>query len=239
MRSLFAKAEPGSAMVAAAGLHGSAHVHAVRYGHQGTKPYRQAYGQHIGRFLSAVRSFGKTPKVTKSRDDELRDAQGRWSAAAEAAGAQPYGTSGTLGLDRGAVKSKVRSMIDSVKPALHPTKLVGAAAGMAAARYGFAPGEIADLTQAHVAEATGHIVGKVKEHPAFKRLVTRVAIHRSDKVEKELDPRADDELKNIVAGAIADTKMHPHVSYSDHALATVARSAHRQLHDRICAMTAR
>jgi hypothetical protein len=59
-RSLFDKAEPGSAMVAAAGLHGSAHCHAIRYGYKGTPGYKQAYSQHIGRFLSAVRSFGKS-----------------------------------------------------------------------------------------------------------------------------------------------------------------------------------
>jgi hypothetical protein len=55
----FSKAGPeaGSALRAAGELHGSADVHAIRYGDRGTPGYRRAYSEHVGRFLSCMRDF--------------------------------------------------------------------------------------------------------------------------------------------------------------------------------------
>lgn len=62
MAASFTKAvapKPGSAVRAAGKLYGSAHVHAVRYGEPKSKEYKQAFGQHIGRFLTLVRQHGR------------------------------------------------------------------------------------------------------------------------------------------------------------------------------------
>lgn len=63
MAASFTKAtgpKPGSAVKAAGKLYGSCHTHAVRYGDKTSKEYRQAFGQHLGRFISLVRRHGRT-----------------------------------------------------------------------------------------------------------------------------------------------------------------------------------
>lgn len=228
-------AEPGSAIIAAAGLHGSAHVHAIRYGNRGTPAYRKAYSQHIGRFLSAVREAGKG--VRKDTSDELRDAHGRWTRMMEAAGAKLHGTTGITGLSRDQVVSKVRDILDSAAGhtpgASRAASYTAALAGKVAATVvpGL-PGEVANSAEAHVASATGYVIHKVLAHPAWRRLAAFSVL----RLRKSLDGNEADQLKGIVANAIADIRLHPRIAHDDAALAAVARGAHRHLHDRLCAL---
>jgi len=243
MYVLFSKHEPGSAVVAAGAMHASAHVHAIRYGRRGTKPYRQAYNQHIGRFLSLVRSSGKVQKA--GPDKEARDAMGRWTRALERKGIQLHQTAGILGKTREQVVAKIRNILDDAvqnEGGKRAAKYVGGLAGLA---LGSTPGMDTGTTRqamilgAHAAdqirEATGTIIGKAMEHPGFKNLAKRVLL-RKGIIHKALEDEHCNSLKNIVAGVMADTRLDPHVSYSDGALAAVAHGAYRHLHDRVCAL---
>ena len=227
--------EPGSAVIAAAKLHGSAHVHAIRYGYRGTPAYRKAYSQHIGRFLSAVREAGRG--VRKDASDELRDAHGRWARMMEAAGAKLHGTTGITGLSRDRVVAKVRDILDSStghtpgesRAASYTAALAGKVAATVVPGL---PGDVASSTEQHVAQATGYVIHKVLAHPGWRRLAASSVL----RLRKSLDGEEADRLKEMVASTIADTRLHPRIAYDDAALAAVARGAHQHLHDRLCAL---
>ncbi len=224
--------EPGSAVRAAGALHGSAHVHAIRYGEKGSKSYRRAYSQHVGRFLSCLREVSKSGSA-----DEPRDQSGRWSSGSGSA--KPYGTTGTVGLNRGQIVGKVRGFLDAASSHTDDlpraasyagtvaAKVAGAAAGMAGA-----PPDVQDQLTAHVAHATGYVARKVLGHPGLKALATKVLT----RMRKSLESADQNELKGIVANVVADTSLHPRVSCDDAALAQVARGAYRHCHDRLHAL---
>jgi hypothetical protein len=179
----------------------------------------------------------------KSAEDERRDAMGRWTRDMERKGVTLHGTTGILGLSRDRVVAKLKDILDGLsgEPVLgHPlSRYLGAAAGFAASRIPGMPAEIQDnapIAAAHLAEhireATGNVVGKVMEHPRFKELATKAA-KRAKRVRKALDATDEQQLKNILAAVMADTRMPPQVNYSDAALTAVADSAYRQLCSRI------
>lgn len=179
--------------------------------------------------------------------DEPRDEMGRWTRAMRAKGVQLHGTAGTTGLTREQVMVKIRGMLDEATghtgTGSRAARYLGAAAGAAAtAITGVLPelqetamrsgAELAD----RVASQTGLIVAKVAEHPAFKRLVTRIVLKKEDSIIKSLTSDEDETLKNIVSGVMADTRLDTHVTCSDSGLAAVACGAHRHLYHRICAL---
>lgn len=233
----FAKASPegeeGSALRAAGAMHASAHVHAIRYGARGSKPYKSAYSQHVGRFLSCMREFQRAP-VQKSID-EARDAEGRWTAEAEVGG---YKAGGTTGLTRDQVVQKVRRVLDNA---------VGYEAGSRTASYtGFIAGKVAaavagmgsppDVTEQlehHVAQATGLILGKMRSDPRIQKLLVSAIAKAPKLFRKALDVGTQSELKGHVARTMADTCLHPRVACDDQALAAVAHGVYQTLHNQL------
>lgn len=235
---LFTKdVEPGSAMRAAGALHGSAHVHAIRYGEKGSKTYRRAYSQHVGRFLSCLREVSKAGPA-----DEARDNAGRWSGAGQSLRSKLYGTTGVVGLSRAQVVSKVKGLLDGAlsheeglsRKVTYPAGLAGIATRVAQMVLpgNAIPEDVAASTQKHVAHATGYVIHKVQAHPRFQRLAVKAMTH----LRKGLDQPEGEELKDLVATTIADTSFHPRVACDDGALAAVAHGAFRHCHDRLCAL---
>ncbi|MDE2096233.1 MAG: hypothetical protein KGL39_03240 [Patescibacteria group bacterium] len=238
-QSLFIKAdgaeEAGSAQRAAAQLHGSAYVHAIRYGARGSKEFKRAYSQHIGRFLSCVRAAGRVEKTA----DEPRDSRGRWA------------TGGAVGLTSGDVKAKVRVMLDRAKRGAVRTRDIidaaaehqpgdrrvasytGAVAGTVASALG-GPQDVAELTRHHVAVATGHVINRVLNHPVAQKLISRA----SRSLRKGLDPADSGELKELVAKMVADLHLPPQIAGSDTALRDVAVGAYTACRDRLLAVQA-
>lgn len=233
---LFAKAEgdeeAGSAQRAAAQLHGSAYVHAIRYGPRNSKEFRRAYSQHIGRFLSCVRNAARVQKSTS----EPRDGRGRWT------------TGGTVGLSRDEVKNKVRTMLDRTKQgAVRARDIVDAAAGheptrpraasyagMAAklvASAGGAPDDVSEMTGRHIATATGHVISRVINHPVARGLVERA----TGLFRKSFAPAEIGELKELVAKMVAEVDLPPQIACSDTALREVAVGAYEISRDRLLA----
>ena len=179
-------------------------------------------------------------------EDEPRDEHGKWTAEMEHRGVPLHGTSGILGLNRGGVMNKIRNILDAV---------IGIEGGPRAAKYvggliggvlGSVPGTPPEIMEQaishgahlaeHLKEATGTVVGKVIEHPAYRRLAAKVVLRKDDQVTKSLEGDDESRLKDIVAGAMADTRLSPHVSYSDAALAAVAHGSYRHCRDRLCAL---
>lgn len=199
-----------------------------------------AAGGAAGIYSALTQNRPKKKAVAKSVEDERRDAMGRWAAQMEAKGVKLHGTGGTTGLSRDQVVGKIKKLLDNrAKATAH---VVAHGAGFALGRVGI-PDEIAShavehgkMAGEHVLAQTGYIIGKALEHPAFKRLTAKVVLARKDKIQKGLEGHHCEELKNIVAGVMADTRLDPHVSCSDDALAHVACGAYRHLHDRICAL---
>lgn len=221
-RSLFTKAddkdepEAGSAQRAAAQLHGSAYVHAIRYGERGSKEFKRAYDQHIGRFLSCVRAAGR---VSKSAD-EARDARGRWA------------TGGSIGQAAGAVKNMVRAVLDSASDYQpgdrRSVKYMAAAVARGTGGLGV-PGDVADMAQFHIANATGHVVNRVLSSKAMRRLSAGAA----KTFRKSLAPEECAELKELVAKAVAELHFPPQLAGSDQAIRQVAVGAYRHCRTRL------
>lgn len=227
--------EEGSALRAAGALHASAHVHAVRYGARGSKPYKSAYSQHVGRFLSCMREFQR-PAVAKAfSPDETRDAAGRWSAEAEVGG---YKAGGTTGLTKEQVVQKVRRLLDNV---------TGHVAGSRTASYGgYVAGKVAAMTagmgsppdvteqlEHHVAHATQLIVGKMRNDPHVRKLFVSAIAKVPKLFRKSLDAGMQSELKGHVARVMSDTCLHPRVAGDDQALAAVAHGVYQNLHNHL------
>ena len=162
----------------------------------------------------------------------------------EAAGAKLHGTTGTVGLSRDQVVSKVRGLLDTAaghtgetpRIASYTGALIGRAMQATGGLAGV-PDEVANQAYHHVKIATAHVVSKVLHHPAWRRLAT-AAVLKKGEISKALTSDEADGLKGIVAGVIADTRLHPRVGYDDAALGAVARGAYRHCHDRLCALKA-
>lgn len=184
-------------------------------------------------------------KLIFKAEDEPRDAMGRWTRAMEAKGITLHGTGGLMGKSRDQVIDKIKNILDDVSGHTGGSRIARYTGAAVGALLGSAPGVPTDIMQPlmhHSAEAadqirqtTSLVVGKTLEHPAFKALARR-AIFRKKGISKSLHPEEGERLKEIVAGVMADTRMPPHVNYSDPALSAVAQGAYRHLHDRICAL---
>ncbi len=189
----------------------------------------------------------RAPLFKTGPSGEPRDKFGRWVAAMRAKGAKVHDTSGTTGLNREQVLDKVKRILDDAtghqgigsRTARYAGALIGAAAsavpGTPPETFSHATTHGAELAD-QLAAQTGVIIGKVREHPAFKKLTTRIILREKHKINKMLDPLEADQLKNIIAGVMADTRLDPQVSCSDSGLAVVASGAYRHLYDRICAL---
>ncbi|MFI5380731.1 MAG: hypothetical protein ACHRHE_15640 [Tepidisphaerales bacterium] len=168
-----------------------------------------------------------------------------------AKGVKLHDTSGITGLNREQVLTRIRRILDETTGhtgGSRAARYLGAAAGavITSGVGGLLPGIPTDLQEPamrHGAELadrltsqTGHIVAKVLEHPAFKRLVKRIVLRKEANIRKALGGEDADDLKNIVAGVMADTRLDPHVTCSDAGLSAVACGAYRHLCDRICAL---
>lgn len=242
----FAKASPeggeGSALRAAGALHASAHVHAVRYGARGSKAYRSAYSQHVGRFLGCMREF---QRVGKGFDPaEMRDRSGRWAASVETGG---YTTGGTTGLTREQVVQKVGRFLKGL-----PDRVVGHEAGSRVASYGgyaagkaakmvagmATPPDVADMLEHHVAHATAVVIGKLRNDPKVRKVLITALAKAPGMFRKSLEPATTAALKGHVARIVADTCLPPRVACDDRALAAVAHNAYRALHDDLSARAA-
>lgn len=182
----------------------------------------------------------------KASPDEPRDVLGRWTRAMRAKGIALHDSGGVTGLSRDQVMDKIKRILDSATGAGKGSRVaryLGAAAGVAASSVPGTPTDLVEPAMRHGAELadklaahTGHVVAKVIDHPAFRRLITRVILKKDMSIRKELAPDEVNDLKNIIAGVMADTRLDPHVSCSDGGLAAVACGAYRHLYDRICAL---
>jgi hypothetical protein len=168
-------------------------------------------------------------------EDEVRDAHGRWMQGLIDRGAKPYGTTGITGMSRDQVKAKVRGFLDENLGHTVGPRPVTYSAAIAARLAGTVLGLPVDTqveAEKHIASATGFVTGKVLAHPAWRRLAARVIV----RLRKSLEPDEAEELKGVVSGVMADTRLHPRVSCDDAALAEVARGAYRHCHDRLDAL---
>lgn len=173
--------------------------------------------------------------------DEARDAHGRWMRDLLDRH-QPYGTTGIVGLSRDQVVGKVRGLLDHALSHSEGLPRVGTYAGALATKIGATvlgyatgvpgPEHLAPNLEAHIAAASGYVTHKVLSHPAWRRLATTAVL----RVKKNLSSGEDDELKGIVAGVIADTRLHPRVCCNDTALARVAHGAYQHCYSRLCAL---
>lgn len=233
----FAKAvEAGSALRGAGELHASAHVHAIRYGEQGSPRYKQAYSQHVGRFLSCMREFqrGATDaRLGKKFDpDEPRDTGGRWADVKIG----KYSAGGLTGLNRDEAIKKIRGALDKT---VGPHGVTGFLAGkLASMSLPGQPAELQDMIEQHVAHATGYLVQKVKNDPHVRRLFVSALAKGSRLFRKSLEPPETIALKGHVARIMADTRLHPRIACDDAALAAVAHGVYRHMHDRLQAQVA-
>lgn len=234
----------GSAVRAASAMHASAHTNAIRYGARGSKEYRRAYGQHVGRFLGAMRQFQRAPAPVAKMfgTSEARDDHGRWAADVQTG---RYLAGGTTGLSREQVVAKVRGLLDRAsgfrgigsRLASYSGLIAGKVASAGAGMTGTPP-DIADLLDQHVALATGHLIAKAKDDPNVRRLIISALSKGTRVFHKALEPAETSALKDHVARIVADTRLHPRVACDDAALAAVAHGVYRHLHDRLSAQVA-
>ncbi len=178
-------------------------------------------------------------------EDEARDAHGRWMQGLIDRGAKPYGTSGITGMSRDQVIGKVRGFLDknlehTVGPrsVTYTMALAAKVGSLVTSQILGLPADTQVEAEHHIASASGYISAKVLAHPATVRMVAKAAKGVARIIRKALDPDEEDELKGIVAGVIADTRLHPRISCDDAALSQVARGAYKHCHDRLCALKA-